>query len=329
MRMKASALAHPNIALVKYWGKRDTVLNLPHQPSLSVTLEPLAVRATVQFGVAATSVVINGQPAGADEARRLLAFLDLLGAAGGARGPVRVQTHGEFPVAAGLASSAAAYAALAKAATLAAGLADDGRALSILARQGSGSACRSIDGGVCIWRRGVLADGSDSYAEQLVDQHHWPALRMIAAVVDRRHKRVSSRAGMRRSVESSPYFDAWCHDADAELSRARQFVLRRDLEALGTLSERNAMRMHAVAMSADPPLCYLEGATLDLIRRVEQARASGLPVWYTLDAGPNPVLLTDADHEAQVCALLADAAVPQVVTCRPGAGARSISEHLF
>lgn len=326
--MKATAIAHPNIALVKYWGKRDEALILPHQSSLSVTLAPLAVHTTVEFRPGADEVELNGRLAGGTERKRVVQVLDVL-RVGTSLGAARVVSRGDFPASAGLASSAAGFAALSVAARAAAGLPRDPRAESVLARLGSGSACRSVQGGVCIWRRGSSPDGSDSFAEQLVDDAHWPELRLVVAMVSREEKDVKSRDGMRMTVETSPYYPAWAKDAEAEVERASMLVRRRDLEALGELSERNAWRMHATAFAADPPLCYFKPATLELILRLPEERRRGVPVWFTLDAGPNPVLLTDAAHEAQAVEVAKACGAAEVVRCHPGGDSRLTPEHLF
>lgn len=318
----ATARAHPNIALVKYWGKRDEALILPHQSSLSVTLAPLEVRTTVEFGSAADQVDLNGSRAKGRELERVLALVNAVreGVPGGL-GPVKVTSQGNFPMSAGLASSAAGFAALAVATRAAAGLPRNTRAESMLARQGSGSACRSIEGGVCAWWKGTRADGEDSFAEQLFPHTHWPELRLVVAVLSREEKEVGSRDGMRSTVETSPYYPAWAKDADAELERARRFIASRDLEQLGALSERNAWRMHASALAADPPLCYLKPGTLAIIQAVSEQRKKGLPLWFTLDAGPNPVLLTDADHELAAEALARSCGALDVIRCVPGGDA--------
>jgi len=322
----ATAVAHPNLALVKYWGKRDDALILPHQSSLSLTLAPLTVKATVEFGAEADEVVINGKPAQGSELSRVLGVIDELRRElrRGLKpdpGRVRMRSAGNFPMSAGLASSAAAFAAIAVAARAAAGLPRDTRAESILARLGSGSACRSVLGGLVAWRRGEKPDGSDSFAEQVAAPSHWPQLRMVVAVVNREEKEVKSRDGMRHTVETSPYYPAWVKDAEGEIARAEDFIRRKDLQALGELAERNAWRMHATAFAANPPLCYLKPKTLEVIQRLPEARKQGLPVWFTLDAGPNPVLLTDEAHVGQVEALVRGCGAQDVVACVPGGDA--------
>jgi diphosphomevalonate decarboxylase len=323
--VKASAVAHPNIALVKYWGKRDEALILPHQSSLSVTLAPLSVTTTVEWGQGDDRVVLNGAPAQGSEATRVIQALDLVRALKPGLRRAHVTSAGDFPKAAGLASSAAGFAALAVAARAAAGFQRDFKAESVLARQGSGSACRSIQGGVCVWHRGRASDGADSYATQELPQSHWPELRLLVAMVSREEKEVKSRDGMRSAVETSPYYEAWTKDAEAEVPRALEALRRKDLQAIGELAERNAWRMHATSLAADPPLCYLKPETLQVIGELGRLRRGGVPAYFTLDAGPNPVVLTDADHEAAVVAALEKLGASSVVRCHPGGDARVIS----
>lgn len=328
--MKATALAHPNIALVKYWGKRDEARILPHQSSLSVTLAPMHVTTTVEFGAVEADVVeLNGATAKGGEAARVLAALDLVRTLAPKLGKAKVVSRGDFPAAAGLASSAAGFAALAVAARAAAGLPRDVRAESILARQGSGSACRSIQGGVCVWKKGTALDGSDSFAEQAFPDSHWPQLRLVVAMVSREEKEVKSRDGMRTTVETSPYYPAWARNAEAEIQPALAAIAARDLQAIGELSERNAWRMHATALAADPPLCYLKPATLAVIHALAAERRAGRPMYFTLDAGPNPVILTDEANELRAVELARACGATEVVRGQPGGDARLVDAHLF
>src|SRR4051794_24107261 len=193
----ATARAHPNIALVKYWGKRDEKLVLPQQSSLSLTLSPISVTTTVRFGVERDEVELNGKAAQGKERARMFELIELVRAERSDLGPVQIVSRGDFPPAAGLASSAAGFAALALAARGAAGLERNVRAESILARRGSGSACRSIQGGFNLWRKGERPDGSDSHSEQLFKADHWPSLRMLVAIISIEEKEVSSRDGMK------------------------------------------------------------------------------------------------------------------------------------
>ncbi|MBI5544946.1 MAG: diphosphomevalonate decarboxylase, partial [Deltaproteobacteria bacterium] len=249
--MKSTAVAHPNIALVKYWGKRDEALILPHQSSLSMTLDGLTATTTVEFSDRADDVAqIDGRRLDGEELARIVQLLDLVRERAGFKLRARVASKTDFPKAAGLASSAAGGAALAAAAAWAAGLQLEPRDLSILARRSSGSACRSIQGGFCEWKRGSAADGSDSFAELVAPESHWPELRMVVVICADEAKEVSSRDAMQRCVETSPFFASWVDVAEADLVEARALVLARDLPALGAVAERNAWRMHATAMAA-------------------------------------------------------------------------------
>ncbi len=333
--MKSTAVAHPNIALVKYWGKRDERLILPHQSSVSVTLAPLAITTTVEFTGAAgdDAVVLNGREAQGRERERVVDAVKLARAEVPAKqrkalGAARVTSKGDFPASAGLASSAAAFAALAVASRSAAGLGRDAKKESVLARRGSGSACRSVEGGFCRWNRGRRADGADSFAEQLFDETHWPELRLLVGLVSREEKAVGSRDGMKATVKTSPYYPAWAKDAEREAKAIVPLLRRRDLEAVGELAERNAWRMHATALGAKPPLCYLKPETLKVIEAVSAARGKGIGVWFTLDAGPNPVLLTSAKDEEHVATLVQGLGAAEVIRCRPGGDARVVDAHL-
>ena len=334
--MKATAVAHPNIALVKYWGKRDEKLILPHQSSLSVTLGPLSVTTTVEFASrrGEDEVELNGKVAKATERQRVVDALKLVRAEAKARpgvtlGAARMVSRGDFPASAGLASSAAAFAALAVAARAAAGFGRDTKAESILARRGSGSASRSIEGGFVRWNRGRRADGKDSFAEQLFDEAHWPDLRLLVGMVSREEKEVKSRDGMRSTVDTSPYYPAWAKDAEVEVKAIVRHIKRRDLEAVGDTAERNAWRMHATALGANPPLCYLKPETLGVIHACREVRKQGVGVWFTLDAGPNPVLLTSAKDEEKAAEIVRAHGASEIVRCHPGGDARLVDTHLF
>src|SRR5262249_43459625 len=191
------------------------------------------------------------------------------------------------------------------------------------------SACRSIQGGFCMWRRGQAADGSDSYASQLFPETHWPELRLLVTIVSEEKKEITSREGMKHTVETSPYYRAWVQNAEAEVDRAAEEIRDRDLAGLGRISERNAWRMHASALAAEPAICYLHPETLRILLALEQERQRGLPVWFTLDAGPNPVLLTDAAHQAAVETLLVRMGAQRTIACGVGTDARLSEAHLF
>ncbi|MFF2412460.1 diphosphomevalonate decarboxylase [Streptomyces sp. NPDC058092] len=326
----AVAVAHPNIALIKYWGKRDERLVLPWTDSLSMTLDVFPTTTHVRLDPAGgqDTVLLNGAPAAGEALRRITVFLDLVREMAGSARRAVVDTRNTVPTGAGLASSASGFAALALAAAAAYGLAPDATALSRLARRGSGSASRSIFGGFALWHAGP-GTGADadacSYAEPVSSGGLDPAL--VIAVVNAGPKAVSSREAMRRTVGTSPLFRPWAAASKDDLADMRAALGRGDLEAVGEIAERNALGMHATMLAARPAVRYLSPATVTVLDRVLRLRAEGVLAYATMDAGPNvKVLCRRADSE-RVAAAVRDAA-PQgsVLIAGPGPGARLLSE---
>lgn len=311
-----TAIAHPNIALVKYWGKRDLALNLPAVPSLSLTLDTFRTRTQVVWGTDEDAVHLAGTPAPDPFARRVLAFLDQIDPD---RPSCMVLTDNNFPVGAGLASSASGFAALTVAATRAAGRSLGRRELSALARQGSGSASRSLFGGFVEWSVGERPDGTDSVAEPVAPPSHWDVAMVVAVVTDA-EKPVGSTEGMESSRETSPFYDAWVATAEADLVVARAAVKSRDLEALGTVMEHSTYKMHATMMSSRPPLLYWHASTVALLTEVSRLRKNGIGAWATMDAGPQVKVLCMAPDAAQIAEALRPHTV-QLHVLHPGPGA--------
>jgi diphosphomevalonate decarboxylase len=322
--MRAVAEANTNIALVKYWGKRDAKLNLPAVGSLSLTLDGLTTRTEVRFDAAlgTDALVLNNEPATGEPLRRVSKFLDLVRELSGSKLRAQVVSSNNFPTAAGLASSASAFAALAVAATKAANVSLNGRELSQLARRGSGSAARSVFGGFVHLHKGTSADGSDCWAEPI--DSDWN-VRLVVGVTSEGPKATLSTDGMQHTAETSPFYGQWLATHDADLTTARQAIATRDLEALGVVTERSCLTMHASAMAARPAVVYFTGATIDGYRAVQAMRKDGLPAWFTCDAGPHIKALTVAQHADDVAARLAK--VPGVLrtrVCAPGPAARIV-----
>jgi diphosphomevalonate decarboxylase len=334
----ARARAGTNIALVKYWGKRDADLNLPATGSLSLTLAELGTTTEVRFlteraaGDAANAanaandrVLVDGRLAEAGFSRRVSRFLDLVRAQAGLRATAEVSTVNSVPTAAGLASSASGFAALALAASRAAGLQLSPAQLSALARQGSGSAARSIFGGFVEMAAGERPDGSDAVAHPLPQAADWP-LRLVVAVTATGPKAIGSTAAMERTAASSPYYPAWLASVPGDLAEARAALAARDLPRLGAVVERSALRMHASAMAAEPPILYWSPVTLAVMQALLRARQdSALQAYFTMDAGPHVKVLCRADDAPAVAAVVA--AVPGVlrtIVGSPGPGAQLV-----
>lgn len=296
----ATAVAHPNIALVKYWGKRDIPLNLPAVPSLSLTLDGFQTRTTVTWGAPVDRVVLDGTTADDKAARRVLAFLDRIDSE---RPPCEVVSANDFPTGAGLASSASAFAALALAATKAAGQSRSTEDLSVLARQGSGSACRSLWGGFVAWDVGTADDGSDSHGRPVAPADHWDVC-MVVAVVQTGPKAVGSTEGMERTRETSPLYATWVEQAQADVDEGIAAVLDKDLPRLGRVMEASTFKMHASMMTADPPLLYWQPGSVACLHAVWALRAQGVPAWVTMDGGPQVKVLVETAHANAVARAL-------------------------
>ncbi|WP_294945358.1 diphosphomevalonate decarboxylase [Sulfurivirga sp.] len=291
-----------NIALAKYWGKRDSELNLPRNSSLSVALPSLGTRTRViLIDGPQDRVTLNGQPAPEGFTRRLSAWLDLFRPAGAA---FEVETENSVPTAAGLASSASGFAALARALDDLFDWQLDARTLSMLARIGSGSASRSLFDGFAVWHRGERDDGLDSWAEPLPQR--WPALRIGLVEVDVTQKPVGSTAGMTRTVDTCPLYDAWPDFAERCVRDLTAAIEARDMEKLGEIAEHNALTMHATMIATRPPVLYWIPESVAAMQRVWALRQAGTGVWFTMDAGPNLKLLFEADARPAVVAAFPD-----------------------
>jgi diphosphomevalonate decarboxylase len=295
----AQAYAPANIALVKYWGKRDEALNLPVTGSLSISLGPLGSHVELARAAGtADAVWLNGAPLKPETAfvRRASAYLDLFRPA--ADFFFELQARNTVPTAAGFASSASGFAALAKALDGLFGWGLGVRELSILARLGSGSAARSLEDGFVEWQAGTAADGMDSYAERL--DVEWPELRVGAVVLCADEKPVGSREGMKRCVETCEFYREWPGRVARDLAALKGAIAHKDFAGLGAVAEANALAMHALMAATRPPIVYALPETVAAMRKIWAARAAGLGLWFTMDAGPNVKLLFEAQDEAAV-----------------------------
>ncbi len=326
--MKATALAHPNIALVKYWGKRSPDLNLPAVGSISVTLNELHTISSVQFQeeLADDLLILNGKPASAEQTARISRFLDRVRQKSGLKWRARVESRNNFPTGAGLASSASAFASLALAASKAAGLQLTPSQLSELARLGSGSAARSIFGGFVEMKIGVRADGSDAVAVQIADKDHWD-IRILIAITSEEEKSIGSTEGMEHTARTSPFYGQWVFSSQQDLEEMRNAIFVRNFNRLGEIAEHNCLKMHAVALSARPGIIYWNPATLAAIQTIRELRQQGTPVYFTIDAGPQVKAICLSRNAEQVRdALNRVPGVKNLILSSPGGGAELVED---
>ncbi len=323
MDYTATAEAHPNIAFIKYWGNRDHEYRIPASGSISMNLAGLITRTTVRFApeMRADRLVLHGSEVGGAALERVRRVLDAVRSIAGLDWRAEVRSENNFPTGAGIASSASAFAALAVAAAGAAGLDLPARDLSRLARLGSGSACRSVPAGFVEWLAGE--SDADSYAVSIAPPEHW-ALADCIAIVSAEHKQVGSSAG-HRLAETSALQGFRIATAGKRLDACRRAILNRDYDALAAVTELDCHLMHAVMQTSTPRLLYWEPATVAVMRAVIRWRAGGLPVAYTIDAGPNVHVITPAERAEEVKGrLLEIPGVKQVLVATPGGAARLV-----
>ncbi|WP_438954950.1 diphosphomevalonate decarboxylase [Cognatiyoonia sp.] len=291
------AYAPANIALSKYWGKRDQALNLPLNASLSISLGKLGTTTIVEPAEADT-LVFNGNdlPSTDPFAMKVWKFVDLF--RGNSCSSLSIETTNTIPTAAGLASSASGFAALVVALDAAFQTNLSKADLSMLARFGSGSATRSLWHGFVRWNKGVAVDGTDSFGEPLdID---FPDLRIAIVPVDTGPKAHTSRDGMNHTVATSPLIDAWPARADADCAALETSLRNGDFETAGQIAEANALAMHATMMAARPALTYLKPKSWEVLETLWNARVDGLSVYATMDAGANVKLIYQAASQSDI-----------------------------
>ena len=300
MVKSGKARAHTNIALIKYWGKADEDLILPMNNSLSVSLERFYTETKVTFSESYTedTLVLNGETVNAAESKKITRFMDMLRAKTNTTLYSYIESENFVPTAAGLASSASAYAALASACNEALHLGWSDKELSRLARRGSGSASRSIFGGFVEWEKGY--DDTTSYSFP-IDANRWEDdLAMIFVVINNKSKKVSSRAGMSLTRDTSRFYQYWLDHVDEDIAAVKEAISRKDFKGLGEVIEANGLRMHATNLGAQPPFTYLVPESYQAMEVVHQCRELGYPCYFTMDAGPNVKILVEKHNQAHV-----------------------------
>ena len=314
--MTATAVAHPNIALVKYWGKADASLALPATGSVSLGLDVFPTTTTVTVGnTADDTLTLNGSVSTDGALVRVTEFLDLVRDLAGSSARASVVSENTVPTGAGLASSASGFAALATAASAAYGLDLSVRDLSRLARRGSGSATRSIPGGVAVWHAG---DDQGSYAEPIPA----PPMAMVVVTIDAGPKPIGSREAMRRTIATSPFYPAWVTSTTETVGDMLDACAAGDFTRIGEITESNALRMHATIEGAFPPIRYLNARSVAVFDAVAELRAAGVEAYATADAGPNVVVLTKPEDRGAVASALAG--IGDVIESGTGPGARLV-----
>ncbi|MBN2095733.1 MAG: diphosphomevalonate decarboxylase [Candidatus Aenigmarchaeota archaeon] len=323
------------MALVKYWGKRDTGLMLPKNGSISMTTDGLFAHTTVEFNPSfkEDKFIFNGllQDTTTDAYKEYVGFfLGLVRKMTKNKDKVKISSNNNFPTAAGLASSAAGFAALAAAVNGALGLGLNEKELSMLARRGSGSATRSISGGFVEWKRGEKEDGTDSYGEQIVPPDYWQDFRMLFCITSLKEKKVKSRAGMSQTLKTSPMYPGWLSTVGEDLNKVRQGIKDRNFTVVGRTAEENCLKMHSTMITTKPSIIYWKPETVKLMHAVMDWRDDGLESYFTMDAGPQvKIMCLEKDLEEIKGRVQKLGITEEIIVSKPGSGVKLTGEHLF
>lgn len=325
---KATAIAPSNIAFTKYWGRRDEVLRLPENGSISMCLSNLLTTTTVEFSETYTKdeVIINGGGLEEGEADRIIKHLDRIRKMAGTNLKAKVVSNNNFPTGTGLSSSASGFAALSQAAASAAGLKLSEKELSILARQGSGSACRSIPSGFVEWLDGKTSE--ESFATQIFPPDHWDIVDVVA-IVSEGKKEVSTSLGQ-KSAQSSPFMQARLSHMKEKNQLCKRLIKDRNFREFGELIEAEALELHTIMLTQRPPLIYWTSGTLRIMKLCGHWRAEGLPVYFTINTGQDIHLICEQKNVDKIQARLKELEeVKDIIVNTQGEGARLTNQHLF
>ncbi len=309
--------AYTNIALIKYWGKSDLNWNLPTSSSIGLTLDRFYTETTVEIDrfLKKDYFQLNGKQIEGPRISKIINFIRNLS---GNENFVKVISENHVPTSAGLASSASAFAALAKAASQAFDLELDDRELSKIARIGSGSASRSIFGGFSIWHKGQ--NNNDSFAESILNPVDFD-IRVIDILADKRIKKISSSEGMQLAQTSLNYSD-WLKKNDNQISEMLRAISDHDLEKIGLIAEDNSLSMHELNRTAKIPFDYFTDNTRQIIAKVNELYRKGTLAFATVDAGPNVKVITNSEYQEKIINSLKD--YGEILIQRPGRGISNV-----
>ena len=326
--MKATAVAPANIAFIKYWGKKNEALRIPVNASISMNLSAAKTTTTVSFSREFTrdAVAFVGEETSKGETQRVIAHINRIRAQASVHMFVRVMTKNTFPKGTGIASSASGFAALTVAGSAAAGLSLSEKELTILARAGSGSACRSIPDGFVEWTDGTTSE--DSYAYSLYPYDYWD-LRDILCIAETKKKKTSSSKGM-KFASTSPYWESRQKELPERIVRIKKALKEKNFQLLGETIEEESLSMHKVMSTQAPPLFYRTQTTESCIKEVKAIRAFGSLAYFTIDAGPNVHVICEAKNQSHVYDRVKRiSGVQSVLVNAPSEGTKLVDNHLY
>jgi phosphomevalonate decarboxylase len=319
--VKASAVAHPIQGLVKYHGLADETLRIPFHDSISVCTAPLSTHTTVEFGdFPLDDALVDGSSPSGGEFQRILTVVDEVRRRAGTKDSFRMVSKNDFPSNVGLGASASGFAALALAASRAAGLDLPAKELSTIARRGAGSATRAVTGGFSLWRRGVSDE--DSYAEQLADESL--PMAMIIALVPA-YKQTDDA---HREVLTSPFFQARLAEIPRMLAEMELAIRQRAIGRICELAERDTLMLHGITMTGRSEMLLWRPETVSVMHLVRTLRDEGIPAFFSIDTGATVYVNTTGEHADTVEARVKESGVP-TLRCAVGGPARIVDDHLL
>jgi diphosphomevalonate decarboxylase len=332
-KMKATAKANVNIALIKYWGKRDEKLILPHNSSLSITLNNYGTTTTVKFDkkyLKDQFILDNKEYKKGEEYSRVINQLDLVRKIAQINLKAKIVSKNKVETAAGLASSASGAAALAASSAKAAGLKPTPKEISILARQGSGSATRSIHGGFVQWLKGEKKDGSDSYAKQIENENYWPEFKILAVIVSKNPKKIKSRDGMKQTIITCPYYKAWLDTIEKDLTEIKEAIENKNFKKMGEIAEHNCLKMHSLMLTTKPSLIYWDPKTIEIMHKIQELRENDIYSYFTIDAGPQiKILCLEKNINIIKKEIAKIDGIKKIIELKLGKGIQYFDKHLF
>lgn len=330
---KITVQASSDVALVKYWGKKDKVLRLPANGSISMILDSLQSITTVEFlpNLKRDEVIIGGEVE-EGETSRVVKHLDRIRALAKSNHLIKedvfakVVSENNFPKSTGLSSSGSGFAALTMAASKAIGLNLSEKELSILARQGSGTACRCVCGGFVEWLDGETSD--ESYSLSFAQADSFP-IRDLVTIVSEDKKKLSSTEG-HDLAESSPFFKARQEKIKEKLLNVKKAILDKDFATLGELVETEALEFHSILLTSKPNILLFYPGTVEVMQAVRKLRETGVPVYFTINTGFNVHVLTLPQYQESVRQTLQKlSAVKKIISSGVGEKPQFLEKHLF
>ena len=325
--MKATAIAPANIAFIKYWGKKNEELRLPENGSISMNLSNLLTITTVEFNrnLEKDKVFIDGRE-DLSERKRVIQHLDRIRNLAKLKLKAKVVSKNNFPSGTGLSSSASGFAALTLVGVKAAGLTLSEKEMSILARQGSGSACRSVPSGFVEWLNGKT--NNTSYAVSIYSPDYWD-IADVVVVVGSEKKGTSSTKGQKIAA-SSPFFEVRLSKIKAKIERNKNLIKEKNFPKFGELIEAEALELHAIMLTSTPSLIYWLPNTIRIMKLVKKWRSNGLLVYFTINTGQDVHLICQKKDVGKLCSRLKKVEeIKNVIVNFPSLGARIIENHLF